>query len=167
MKKLIFFLGLCITCFYASAQQLPKLKQVKLNKKSQFKAAEAITHQVVDYLFETPISRKNKYRSEAGQFLLEWMHGTPDYIFNLEEKETNFFNTDSDLMLMYMAGLTKFALENPTVKDPKDMTIGALRIVLPYLNQQENKKSWSAALWQLNDANQRGKLETFLNEFPN
>jgi hypothetical protein len=164
MKKLVLFLVLLSLGIYANGQEFPKLKQIKLNKKAHYKAAEETTYKVVNYLFETPIDRKNKSRSEAGQFLLDWMHGTPDYTFNLEEKELNFFNTDSDLMLMYMAALTKFALENPAIKDPKDRIVGALRLVLPYLNQQENKKSWSAALWQLNEANQKGNLLAYLND---
>ncbi|MDQ7948387.1 MAG: hypothetical protein REI78_13720 [Pedobacter sp.] len=146
----------------AFSQDLPVLKQIKLNKNSQYKAAEPSVGKVVDYLFATPINKKNKTRNEAGQFLLRWMNGTPDFTFFLEEKETDFFNTNSELMLMYMAALTKFALENPNIKDQKAMVLGAMSIVLPYLNSQDDKKTWSAELWQLNDAHQKGKLEKFL-----
>ena len=162
MKKITLFLVLLFAGVYSYSQDLPNLKQVKLNKSSQFKAAEPVTVKVINYLLETPINKKNKSRTEAGQFILKWMDGTPDFTFHLEERETNFFNTDSDLMLMYMTSLTKFAIENPTIKDPKAMVLGAMQIVLPYLNSQEDKKSWSTALWQLNEANQKGKLEAFL-----
>jgi hypothetical protein len=64
--------------------------------------------------------------------------------------------------LMYMAGLTKFVLENPTAKTQKEKVIGAMKIVLPYLNNQPNKKKWSTILWQLNDANLNGTLEDYL-----
>ncbi|TKC05514.1 hypothetical protein FA048_17465 [Pedobacter polaris] len=163
MKKgaLFFFLFL-IGIHYSYSQDLPILKHVKLNKKVHFKDTEALVLKVINYLFETPIDKKNNARTEAGQFLIKWMNGTPEYTFYLEEKETNFFNTDSDLMLMYMAGLTKFTLENKEVKDQKTLVIGALKSVLPYLNNQENKKRWSTELWQLNEANQKGKLEEFL-----
>jgi len=156
--SLLFFVGINI----AFAQELPNLKHVKLNKNAHFKATEQLTLKVIAYLLETPIDKKNKSRTEAGQFLLNWMNGTPDYSFYLEEKETDYFNTDSDLMLMYMASLTKFTLENPTIKDQKKLVLGAMGILLPYINQQENKKSWSTSLWQLNEANQNGKLEAFL-----
>lgn len=162
MKKFILFFLLTVSLSYSYAQELPNLKQIKLNKTSHFKDTEPIVLKVASYLFETPINKKNKARTDAGQFLIKWMNGTPEYTFYLEEKETNYFDTDSDLMLMYMAGLTKFTLENKSVKDRKALVLGTMRITLPYLNNQENKKSWSKDLWQLNEANQKGKLEQFL-----
>lgn len=162
MKKFILFFLLTVSLSYSYAQELPNLKHTKLNKNSHFKDTEPIVLKVVSYLFETPIDRENKARTDAGQFLIKWMNGTPEYTFYLEEKETNYFDTDSDLMLMYMAGLTKFTLENKSVKDRKALVLGTMRITLPYLNNQENKKSWSKDLWQLNEANLKGKLEQFL-----
>ena len=144
------------------SQELPPLKHVKLHKKSHFKATEQLTLKVIEYLFDTPADKNNHSRAEAGEFLIKWMNGTPDFTFHLDEKETDFFNTDADLMLMYMAGLTKFTMANPSVKDQKTLVLGTMNIVLPYFNQQENKTSWPVSLWQLNEAYQKGKLETFL-----
>lgn len=163
MKKIVlFFIVLILSTCYSFSQDLPNLKHIKLSKSAHFKNTVPIILKVTTYLFETPINKKNTSRTEAGQFLIKWMNGTPDYTFYLEEKETNFFNTDSDLMLMYMAGLTKFSVENKEIKDQKAIVIGAMQLVLSYLSQQENKKSWSAELWQLNEANQKGKLKEYL-----
>lgn len=162
MKKVILFFLLTLSISYSYSQELPNLKNIKLNKNSHYKDTEPIVLKVVNYLFETPIDKKNKARTDAGQFLIKWMNGTPEYTFYLEEKETNYFDTDSDLMLMYMAGLTKFTLENKSVKDQKALVLGTMLVTLPYLNNQENKKSWSKDLWQLNEANTKGKLEQFL-----
>lgn len=163
MKKIVlFFIVLILSTCYCFSQDLPNLKHIKLSKSAHFKNSVPIILKVTTYLFETPINKKNTSRTEAGQFLIKWMNGTPDYTFYLEEKETNFFNTDSDLMLMYMAGLTKFSVENKEIKDQKAIVIGAMQLVLSYLSQQENKKSWSAELWQLNEANQKGKLKEYL-----
>ncbi len=161
-KAVLFFLLLIIGLHYSHAQELPNLKHVKLNKRAHYKGTETIVLKVTQYLFATPINKKNPSRTEAGQFLIKWMNGTPDYTFFLEDKETEFFNTDSDLMLMYMAGLTQYTLENPGIKDQKILILGTMQLVLPYLDQQTNKKSWSAKLWQLNDAHQKGKLEEYL-----
>lgn len=166
MRKLILFLLLfSIGILNAYSQELPKVKHIKLNKKAHYKSAEPEVLKLVNYLFETPIDSKNYIRKEAGEFLIRWMNGTPDYVFVLEDKEINYFNTDADLMLIYMAGLTKFTLEHPTIKDQKQLIIGTMKLVLPYLDQQIDKKSWSNQLWQLNDANLKSRLETFL--YPN
>lgn len=166
MRKLILFLLLFSASMLNSySQESPKVKHIKLNKKSHYKSAEPEVLKLVNYLFETPIDSKNYTRKEAGEFLIRWMNGTPDYVFVLEDKEINYFNTDADLMLTYMAGLTKFTLQHPTIKDQKQLIIGTMKLVLPYLDQQVDKKNWSNQLWQLNDANLKSRLEGFL--YPN
>lgn len=147
-----------------NAQELPNLKHIKLNKKAHFKDNEGLALKVTDYIFATPIDHKNDSRRQAGQFLIRWMNGTPDYVFFLGEKETTYFDTDTELMLVYMAGLTRFCLQHKSVTDPRQRTLGALQLALPYLDKQENKKRWSVQLWQLMDAYKNGKLAVFLEE---
>lgn len=161
MRKIIFAF-LFLLSLGLQGQELPNLKNIKLNKKASYKHAETTVSKVVDYLFQTPIDKKNKSRNNAGQFLVEWMNGTPDYVFYMEEKETSFFNTNSDLLLMYMAALAKFSLAKPTEKDKKIQALGAMNLVLPYLYQQSDKKTWTKELWQLYDASENGKLKEFL-----
>ncbi len=164
MRKtiLVFFLLFSIKAGSAYGQELPNLKSIKLNSQASYKHAEPTVSKVIDYLFKNPIDKRNKSRSNAGQFLVNWMNGTPDYIFYLEEKETSFFNTDSDLLLMYMAALTKFSLEHPTEKEKQTQALGAINLVLPYLYQQSDKKTWTKELWQLYDASKNGRLKEFL-----
>jgi len=164
MRKtlLAFFLFISFLTVTANGQELPNLKHVKLNKKASYKNAEPTILKVVDYLFQSPIDKKNKSRNNGGQFLVDWMNGTPDFVFYLEEKETSFFNTDSELLLMYMAALTKFSLQNPTVKEKQAQALGAMNLVLPYLYQHSDKKTWTKELWQLYDASKNGKLEKYL-----
>jgi hypothetical protein len=163
MKKILLFsFSLLIGMAACFAQELPNIKHVKLNKKAHFKDIEPVVLKVTDYLFNTPVNEQNNARREAGEFLIRWMNGTPYDTFLLEEKETDYFNTDTELMLMYMAGLTKFILENKSVTDQKEKVFGAMQLVLPYLDKQETKKSWSKELWQLVDAYKNGKLAVYL-----
>lgn len=162
MRKGLLLIFLLCSILSSFAQVVPNFKQIKLNKRVHYNDAEPAVISTISYLFNTPIDEKNKSRADAGQFLLKWMNGTPDYTFNLGEQETNYFNTDADLMLMYMAALTQFTLANEEIKDQKILVLGAMNIVLPYLNKQENKKTWSANLWQLTESHQKGRLESFL-----
>ncbi|WP_343531339.1 hypothetical protein [Pedobacter sp.] len=164
MRKTFLFIFL-FSCFQATSsfgQELPNLKNIKLNKRASYKHAESTIGKVVDYLFQTPLQKKNKSRNEAGRFLVDWMNGTPDYAFYLEEKETSFFNTNSDFLLMYMAALTKFSLAHPTEKEQRQQALGAMQLVLPYLYEQSDKKNWSKELWQLYDASKNGQLKEYL-----
>ncbi len=156
------FIIIAFTALNAKGQELPNLKDVKLSKRIDFKNAESVVTKVVEYLFHTPIDSKNKARNEAGKFLVDWMNGTPDHVFYLEEKETSYFNTNSDLLLMYMAALTKFSLMQPTEKGKRQQALGAMNLTLPYLYEHSDKKSWSKELWQLYDASINGKLNELL-----
>ncbi|MNK06384.1 hypothetical protein D3C87_242790 [compost metagenome] len=163
MRKTIFIFFLVFSVAELSyGQDLPNLKTVKLNKRSSYKQAEPTVIKVVEYLFKTPIDKKNKSRNNAGQFLVNWMNGTPDHLFYLEEKETSFFNTDADLLLIYMAALTQFSLAHPMEKEKQQQALGAMNSALPYLYQQSDKKTWTKELWQLYDASKNGKLKEFL-----
>jgi hypothetical protein len=150
------------TALNSKGQELPNLKDIKLSKRIDFKNAENTVAKVIDYLFQTPIDSKNKARNEAGRFLVDWMNGTPDHVFYLEEKETSYFNTNSDLLLMYMASLTKFSLIQPSEKGKRQQALGAMNLVMPYLYQHSDKKTWNKELWQLYDASKNGKLNEFL-----
>lgn len=164
MKNLsiAFFIILALAALNSKGQELPNLKEVKLSKRADFKNAESTVVKVTEYLFHTPIDNKNKARSEAGKFLLDWMNGTPDHVFYLEEKETSYFNTNSDLLLMYMAALAKFSLAQPSVKGKRQQALGAMDLVLPYLYQHSDKNQWNKELWQLYDASKNAKLQEFL-----
>ena len=162
MKKYLVFILFFFSVIQSYAQDLPNIKNVKLNKKSSYIGTEPLVLKVIDYLYATPIDKKNSYRTDAGQFLLKWMNGTPDHTFYIEEKQAAFFNTDSDLMLIYMASLTKFILENPSAKDQKTLVLGSMNLALPYLSKQEDKKAWPKGLEQLVEANKKGELEKYL-----
>jgi len=164
MRKtfLLIFLFCCFQAASSFGQELPNLKNVKLTKRASYKHAESTVIKVVDYLFQTSLLKKNKSRNEAGKFLVDWMNGTPDYVFYLEERETSFFNTNADFLLMYMAALTKFSLAHPTEKELRQQAVGAMKLVLPYLYQQSDKKTWPKELWQLYDASENGKLKEYL-----
>lgn len=163
MKRFL-LLNIFLCCFTLAtfSQELPDLRHVKLSKKVHYKETEQLVMKVIDYLFNTPIDRKNESRRKAGNFLFDWMNGTPYYVFYLNDNESRFFNTDADLMMMYMAGLAKFTLENKTVENQKEKVKGTYELIIPYLDQQGNKKNWTAELWQLSDAFKRDKLDDFI-----
>lgn len=165
MKQLFILVTVSLLGFsICRAQDLPNLKAIKLNKSTNYKAAEPTALKVSNYLFATPIDRRNRQRIEAGNFLMRWMNGTSDHVFYVEDREMNLFGFDSDVLLMYMAALTKFILEHPQIKDKDEQAAGAIAIVLPYLHKESDKKKWPNILWRLNDAYQQHKTVEFLKQ---
>jgi len=160
---ILLLIGILISASMARAQELPDLKKIKLSKKIHYKDTEPLVLKVTQFIFATPIDPKNNSRRQAGQFLIKWMDGTPDYIFYLGEKETEAFS-DTELMLIYMAGLTSYTLQHKEITDQKARAFGALQRVLPYLDEQQNKKAWPDKLLQMLKAYKKGELQRFLDE---
>jgi hypothetical protein len=90
------------------------------------------------------------------------MGGTPDYSFDLDKNVIKYFEKDLDLMGVYMASLTSSAIQNKTVKDPKVLTMLAVKKLIAYASNSGNNVAMTGKLTKLLEADQKGELEAFL-----
>lgn len=163
MKKILLICFLiAATAGTLFAQSLPQFGQFKLEKGNDFKLADSAVLQSANYLLATPIDENKESRVAAAQFLMKWMDGTPDYTFTLDENSTKYFLQNTDLMIVYMASLTKYAMQNKP-RTSKTITINAIKMLLAYINNPANNVKKDSGLKQLSAANDKGELESFLN----
>lgn len=162
MKKLICFWILGLTLhFFAIGQDLPELSKVKLNKASQYKDAEPIVLKTTHFLLHQDLETEKNTRRKAGQFLINWMNGTPDHIFYLENQDIVYFENSTDYLLSYMAALTQYSLANPQ-ESRINKFIGALEIVIPFLQKHSDSKKWSRELTMLADKFNQNELRVYI-----
>jgi len=161
MKRLLL---ICLLIFAggAFAQTLPAFRQVKLEKIKDYKAAEPVVVQTADYVLATPIDQNIEAKKAAAQFLMKWMDGTADYTFTLDENSTKSFLQNAGLVEVYLASMSKFAIENKP-KLSKTITINAIKNLLAYINNPANNVIQTDDLKALSEANDRNELESFLN----
>jgi len=161
MKRLLL---ICLLIFAggAFAQTLPAFSQVKLEKIKDYKAAEPVVVQTADYVLATSIDQNIEAKKAAAQFLMKWMDGTADYTFTLDENSTKSFLQNAELVEVYLAAMSKFAIENKP-KLSKSITIHAIKDLLAYINNPANKVIQTDDLKALAEANDRNELESFLN----
>ena len=162
MKKLLVFFLLIISASTCFAQNLPKFEQYKFNKDSDYKLADSAVLQTANFLLSTPIDQNSPTRIKAGQFVMRWMEGTPDYTFSLEQNAIKYLSGNVDLMLLYMTSMAKYALETKST-DVKVITINGVKTLLAYVNSPTSGVKKDKNLKKLSDANNRGNLEGFLN----
>lgn len=158
MKKIIvIFLAFC--SIYANAQTVPDFDQIKIEKATDYKAAEPFVLQTANYLLTTPIIKDSKDRLNSLKFIGKWMNGTPDhsYIFSdIPDK----IGRDNDILGLYMAAMAKYSLDNKNVsKDAKLVKLNALILVLDYCEVKENKIRMTKQLKKLAEARAKGQLE--------
>ena len=162
MKKLFIFFLLIISVGTGFAQTLPKFDQYKFNTTSDYKLADSAVLQTANFLLSTPIDQNIPTRIKAGQFVMRWMEGTPDYTFSLEQNAIKYLSGNVDLMLLYMTSMAKYALETKST-DVKVITINGVKTLLAYVNNPTSNVKKDKNLKKLSDANDRGNLEDLLN----
>jgi hypothetical protein len=162
MKRILFICLLMTTMGKMLAQDLPDFDHIKLKKPKDYKAIEPIVLRADDYVLSTPINRDSTSKINAAAFLMNWMEGTPDYIFTFDESTTKSFLQNAGLVEVYIAYMSKFAVQNKA-KNSKAITINAIKNLLDYINNPANNVTKTNDLKALSEANDKGELESFLN----
>ncbi len=163
MKKAFFTCIAILVSFSAFSQSMPPVLGVPLATDADYRTAENVVLRVSEYLLAIPVDEANESRLKAGLFLTRWMDGTPDFDLTLGQSAMNkYIEKDVDLMTVYFSCLTSFAIEYKSVKDPKTITLNAVKAFITYINNSNNHVVMTTKLKKLVDADQKGDLKRFL-----
>ena len=120
---------------------------MELKTPEDYKKAEPDVLKAADFLFRTPSKPDTQNRLLAIQFVFKWMEGTDAYTFRLGEPAMTVTKGNQDLLGMYLAGLTKVALENPDKKLSDDeLHEKTTQLLAQYCSKKENRLKPSKAL---------------------
>ena len=162
MRK-IFFILLSFYTSFSFAQGLTNFDSIKLENASDCKAAEPYALEASNYIFSTPFHKDDINRLKSLQFIIKWMSATPDYQFALDEVASKLLKGSDDLLGLYMAGMTKYVLENPgNAGDAKAVKLNAITILLNYSDNPANNVKSTKNLKKLSEAKAKGQLEQAL-----
>ncbi|MEO5890820.1 MAG: hypothetical protein ABIQ31_11230 [Ferruginibacter sp.] len=143
-----------------SAQTLPNFDLIKLEKTSDYKAADPFVLQTATYLLSTPFKKESPDRLNSLRFISKWMFGTPDHSFVFNDMQAIVGKDNSDLLGLYMASMAKYTLENKAAsKDPKVVKLNAMILLLNYCENKDNNVKMSKQLKKLSEAKEKGQLE--------
>lgn len=162
MKTFCFLLAFVLVTLVSSAQAPVDYASLKTDKKEDFtEGVNKAALQAAGRLLELPLEKDNPERVDAFRYLMRWMSGTPDYNFEIDETATSISKGNDDLLVVYLASMCKFALENKeAAKDKKTLKVNAVRGVLAYCKTQNVKLT--GELKKMNKAQEAGALETYL-----
>jgi hypothetical protein len=86
------------------------------------------------------------------------MTGSPHYSFEIGEQASKIYKGKDELLVVYLAAMTKFSLENPELKtDQKRIKTEAVKQILAYCQSQ--KIPLTKELKRLQKAYESGELE--------
>jgi hypothetical protein len=165
MKKLILsilFLG--IIGYNSWSQDLLGFENISGNDRIDYKNAESKALECAKNLLNTPIDAPKEEREKAITYMLMWMEGTPDYVFYIDEKISNYTRSNKNLMAQYLACLTKISLENPTLaNDRNEIKVKAVEQFIDYCTNPVNHVKPYRQLDKLIKVRNKGQLKTYCN----
>lgn len=150
MKKIIFIALITLTSTITFGQNFSELAKTEFKSAESYKPAESQVLICANYLFSTPANQAELNRLNAIQYIMKWMSGTPDYTFDLGQKAMELTNSNTDLLGLYMAAMTKAVLENTSDKLSSDEIYNrAEKTIVNYCAIAENKAKPSKKIKQL------------------
>ncbi|HYW95687.1 MAG TPA: hypothetical protein VE870_08875 [Bacteroidales bacterium] len=166
MKNLLIIV-LIFSLSAVHAQKKPSFTNIPLATSEDYANAEASALEAANYILSMPLPKQNSAKNEAMHFLVEWMKGTPDYTFPLNEPIGTISQDNPALLVLFMAGMTKYVLENKKGKanDQEDISFNGYKILADYCGNPENKVKVTGELRNLVQSKKDGNLKDYLEEF--
>ncbi|KAB1064884.1 hypothetical protein [Salibacter halophilus] len=162
MKSLL--LTLLTTCFISIsfAQSFEVPENYKLEKGEDYERYEDEIIDCIDWLMSTPPNEETEKRDRASKFYLEWIAGTPDVTIELNLDVAPFAEKSPELLVIYMGGWTKKALNSDEPVSIVDGSEAGLLAVIEYYQKNENIIDKNRKVKKLIRLKKKDKLRQFV-----
>ncbi len=139
MRKIFIILLSCFYCIGIFSQEFEVPSNYEPKVKEDYAPYEPQILQAIDWSLKTPLNEQAEKRKEVYTFFIKWMTGTPNVSIDINLDKVNVSKNNPDLLLPFIMGWAKYALENNYSKDTlKGNEAGIIAAVQFY---ETNKKS--------------------------
>jgi hypothetical protein len=159
MNKLFSILMLSMLTFNLVAQQFEVPKNYVLKEKSDYPKYENDIIKGIDWLLQTPINAQAEKRKEVNRFLIMWLTGSPDVSIEIKSEIVNFTNLNPDLLMVFLGGWTKYALENNYSKNKIMGNQKGIEAVIDFYQKNKNDLKKDKQVEKYIKLKDKGKLE--------
>lgn len=163
--KFFFLMVLFALSTLSFAQKAPKVSTIKLDSKTNYAEYDSLVLLCANFILQ------NNYENNSNQidnlnafiFILNWMSGTPDYSFMIDEKIPDICIKQSQLSSVYMASCVKYAIENKKDKPSAiDINYNGFLTFIQYCENPENGVIIKGEMKKLIKAKNENKLKDYL-----
>ena len=164
LKSTLIMVLLLTISQWAVAQSFTVPKDYKLKKKSDYAKYEQDFIGAVNWLEQVPVGEQTHKRSKVDRFVIEWISGSPDISVVIKENIVVFTDKNPNLLVNFLGGWGKYALEHPEDKDDevKCNVAGIRSAIKVYQLGGEIKKD--KKMEKLIKLDKNGKLEEWVRE---
>jgi len=163
MKHLFTISILLIISLCLSAQDFEVPQNYVLNEKEDYSKYEPYVLEGIDWLLNTPINVEPDKREEVNTFLMKWMIGSPTVTIVVKQEIVSFL-PNADLLMVFLCGWTKYAIENEDYKNEVMGNQKGIEAVIDFYisNKEYLKKDKNVEKYI--KLQRKGKLEAFIKE---
>lgn len=162
MKSLIISaLFICFSiCINAQEFEVPENYTLKVA--DDYKKYEKEVIACANWLENSPLNENESKRINANAFIMQWLTGSPTVTVNLDAQVvTNCTDKNPHLLILFLAGWTRYALENGYSKDQQKGNFeGFKSIITVYKKGIAIKKDKD--LEKIIEIYDKGELETWI-----
>ncbi|HVS98197.1 MAG TPA: hypothetical protein VHE54_16995 [Puia sp.] len=95
--------------------------------KEAFTASEPRVLNTINFLETTPIDKQgDEWRAQA-KLLTDWLTNAPEVTIDINARTTPFIKKNPELLFVFMAGWTRYVLQNGYSKDPVQGNVAGIR----------------------------------------
>ncbi len=108
------------------SQDKPLLDELPTTK-DDFVKSEPLVINTVDWLESTPLGQDSQKRQLLSARLLAWLTNSPTVTVEINSKTVTFAKKNPDLLMVFMAGWTRYCLQNGYSKDPVKCNLAGIK----------------------------------------
>ncbi len=137
MKKIIFLVLAFLITVKSFSQEFTVPKNYVIETKEDYKALEKDVLAAIDWIYTTPVNEQTKKRIEVNTFLMKWFTGSPYVHLEINTNVVNFLE-NGDLLIMFMAGWTKYSIESGNYDDKTGGTMAGIEMAIDFYEKNKN-----------------------------
>lgn len=162
MIKILIFSFLLFAGIGHAQLKIYDLKNYTFEEEADYKNADPVVLEVANLLLAMPIDKGVTEREDAGDFLYNWMIGTPDYVFGTGRIRI-ILGEDLHLIGISFATQVKYALENQrSVRNDPEAQKAVWMTIAEYVSNKENNVSMTPKLKELCRSFKSGQMDEFI-----
>lgn len=152
------FASLAISGFAQESKLLSKPSETP----EDYKANEPKVIATVDWIENTPINENEELHKMQYGLLIQWISGSPTVTLSLQAYVMDYTKKNSDLLVIFMGGWTRYALQNEYTTDALQCNLAGVQSMIKVYKTGKLKKD--KKMDELVKLEADGKLEAWLKD---
>jgi hypothetical protein len=160
-----FFLLTIVLIFTSNlfAQKAELLESLPGDTKEEFIKSEPKVLATINWLENTPLNQEEAKRKEQYALLTAWLVNSPTVTIEVNSKVLTFTKKNSELLIIFMGGWTKYVLENPYSKNNFQGNLAGVRSAIKVYKMGNGLKK-DKAMEKIIAMEENGELEKWIKE---